>query len=139
MAGRHLLLVDDEPSLAVIVRVLARRAGHSLAWAPDAPAATAELARQRPDLVLLDINLPGQSGADWLRGVRREDRALPVALFVQSALSDDVARGMAAGADFHLAKELVADPAAWTRRLDEILALVDGRTPPGSLGSSMAP
>ncbi|MBY0231514.1 MAG: response regulator [Gemmataceae bacterium] len=116
----RLLLVDDDPSLAAIVRILARRAGHELAWAADARSATAELARQRPDLVLLDINLPGQSGPEWLRGLGA-DRP-PVALFVQSALADDIARGREAGAEAHFAKELVTDAAAWTRRLDELLS-----------------
>jgi len=75
MSGRRLLLVDDDPSLAAIVRVLARRAGHSVAWAADAASATAELRRERPDLVLLDINLPGVSGPQWLRGIRDDEGA----------------------------------------------------------------
>ena len=139
MDARRLLVVDDDPSLAAIVSVLARRAGHAFAWAADAAAADEEAARQRPCLVLLDVNLPGTSGIEWLRSLRQRDRALPVALFAQSALAYDVARGMEAGADFHFAKELVADPARWARRLAEILALADGRTRPASLGSSLPP
>ena len=128
MTGRRLLLVDDDPSLAAIVRVLARRAGHTVAWAADATAATAELRREHPDLVLLDINLPGVCGPQWLREVRAEGGAeLPVAVFVQSALADDIARGRAAGANWHFAKELVTDPAAWTARLTEIPSQADGR------------
>lgn len=114
----RLLLVDDDPSLAAIVRILARRSGHEVAWASDAEAASAELSRQLPDLVLLDVNLPGTSGPEWLRSLGERP---PVALFVQSGLIDDIARGMAAGAEFHFAKELVTDPAGWTRRLAELL------------------
>src|SRR5262249_41503818 len=111
----RLLLIDDNNSMALITRVLARRSGHELAHAPDAPSATALL--PGTDLVLLDVNLPGMCGPAWLATL---DVRPPVALFVQSGLWEDIERGWQAGADYLFAKELVTDPAAWEARLAEI-------------------
>ncbi len=118
----RLLLVDDDPSLAAIVRVLARRAGHDLVCAADSVQATPHL--PSADLLLLDVNLPGVSGPDWLASLTERP---PAALFVQSGLEDDIARGWDAGAEYLLAKELVTDAAAFQARLAEILAHADGR------------
>ncbi|MGL4554220.1 MAG: response regulator [Gemmataceae bacterium] len=127
------LLVDDDPQMAVIVRVLLRRAGHQLTVAADGAAASRAVAEARPDLILLDVNLPGESGLDWLR--RQADRP-PVALFIQSGLAADVAAGWDAGAEYVLAKELVSDPSGWRRRVDEIITHRDGRGEYGSLASA---
>ncbi len=84
------LLVDDDPQMAVIVRVLLRRAGHQLVVALDAAAASRQLAEARPELILLDVNLPGTGGLEWLR---QQTSRPPVALFVQSNLAVDIAAG----------------------------------------------
>lgn len=125
MPSRLFLLVDDDPQMAALVRILLRRAGHRLTTAPDAATASRRLTEDRPDLVLLDVNLPVTSGLDLLRTLP-PDRP-PVALFAQSGLADDIASGWDAGADYHLAKELVARPETWQDRLDEILSHLDGR------------
>ena len=70
MSPARLLLVDDDPELGLIVGVLARKAGQALSCRPDVESAWAALAESRPDLVLLDLELPGASGLDLLRRVR---------------------------------------------------------------------
>jgi DNA-binding response OmpR family regulator len=127
-----LLLVDDDPALAAVVAVLARKAGCQLACAADTATATPLLGGV--DLVLLDVNLPAVSGPRWLASLTCRP---PVALFVQSGLADDIAAGWDAGADFLFAKELVTDPPAWRRRLEEILTHADGHA--GGSPSTMTP
>jgi CheY-like chemotaxis protein len=119
----ELLLVDDDPDLAFIVKALARRAGHSTVCCPDVPSAWQQLRRARPDLLLLDINLPGVSGLHLCRRLRQVPALAetPVALFTQLALVEDIAAGLEAGADFLLAKDLVCRPSQWQQRLAEIL------------------
>lgn len=118
----RLLLIDDNDSVALIARVLARRSGHELSHAPDTATATALL--PRADFVLLDVNLPGTSGPAWLASL--ENRP-PVALFVQGGLWSDVERGWSAGADYLFAKDLVAEPPVWQARLAELLAHAGGQ------------
>lgn len=132
-----LLVVDDTPALDVIVGRLARRAGHRVECLPTAEAAWRHLQKAAspqatpslPDLVLLDLNLPGMSGADLCRRLRQTPALaeLRVAVFGHWERTNDIARGLEAGADFVFSKELLADPAGWQRRVAEILESADGR------------
>ena len=135
MTSPRLLLVDDDPDLGFVVRILSRRCGHALAHRLDAESAWASLDAERPDLVLLDVNLPGTSGLEFLARLRTSpDRARQaVALFTQPALTRDLAAGWAAGADYHVSKDLVTRPDAWKQRLDEIVAHLRGRAAGDSL------
>ena len=110
--------------MGLIVSSLCRRADCDVTVSPDAAAAWEALAQRRPDLVLLDVNLPGASGLDWLRRVRAatEHAGLPVALYTHWGLPADVAAGLDAGVDFVFDKDLASRPADWQRRLSEILA-----------------
>jgi CheY-like chemotaxis protein len=135
MHSQPLLLVDDDPQMGVLVGLLARRGGWSLTCRSDVESAWAALQSERPCLVLLDLNLPGESGLELLR--RRESlggERLAVALFCQSTLHDDVAAGWRAGADYLLPKELVTRAADWQQRVREILAHTHGQGERGSLG-----
>jgi CheY-like chemotaxis protein len=135
VSGRRLLLVDDDEQTAFLVRRSCREmAGLTLETAPDVDAGWAAVRAGRPDLVLLDVNLPGRSGLDLLRlrdagGVER----FSIALFCQAVLDRDVAAGWRAGADYLVAKELLTRPAGWRRRIGEILDHAHGQQPPCSL------
>jgi CheY-like chemotaxis protein len=120
-----LLLVDDSAEMGLIVVSLGKRAGFEVSVCVDAETAWEALSRRRPDLVLLDVNLPAVSGPEWLRRVRAapEFTDLPVALYTHWGLTADVAAGMEAGADFVFDKDLAARPAEWQKRLLEIRAL----------------
>lgn len=121
----RLWLVDDNPEIGVIVGMLCRRGGQTFSRF-NAIAPTREALRNveipRPDLLLLDVNLPGESGLELLRLRRETGDGLPVALFCQPGLHMDIAAGWAEGGDYLLAKDLVTDPPAWSRRVGEILA-----------------
>jgi CheY-like chemotaxis protein len=120
-----LLLVDDSTEMGLIVASLGRRAGCDVLVCVDAETAWDSLSLRWPDLVLLDVNLPGASGPDWLRRVRAAPAfaGLPIALYTHWGLPSDVAAGLDAGADFVFDKDLAARPADWQRRLAEIRTL----------------
>lgn len=122
-----LLLVEDSPDITWIVQRLGRRTGHEVMVCSDVPAAWEALHQRRPDLVLLDLNLPGARGEDLCRRVRADPTLeyLPLALFTHWDRPEDVIAGLEAGADYVVSKELLADPVAWGRRLADCL----GRSP----------
>jgi CheY-like chemotaxis protein len=122
MSRPLLLLVDDSTEMGVIVAFLGKRAGWEVLVCLDAETAWIALAQRQPDLVLLDVNLPGVSGPEWLRRVRSapEFAGLPVALYTHWGLVNDVAGGLEAGADFVFDKDLATRPVDWQRRLMEI-------------------
>jgi CheY-like chemotaxis protein len=130
----HLLLVEDDPQTAFLVGVLAKRAGWALRTRACVDSAWQAVQERPPDLVLLDVNLPGESGLALLGRRTQPGGGVAWALFCQSGLRRDVAAGWRAGADYWLPKELVTQPAAWARRLGEILDHARGRSAPASLG-----
>ncbi len=140
----RILLVDDQPEMELLVRRMVRRSGHELAARGDVPSAWAYLSEGRADLVLLDINLPGASGLELCRRLCGPAGGRPrpaVAVFSQWDRAEEIEAALLAGADFVLAKDLVARPEEWQRRLAEILACLPpvgplpGRAPPLSLCS----
>jgi CheY-like chemotaxis protein len=124
----RLLLVEDAPDVALVVGHLGRRMGlEVLHWADVASAWDCARAAA-PDLVLLDLNLGGERGEGLCRRLRAapETARLPIALFVHLACAEDVVSGLEAGADYLVAKDLLARPEGWQARVREILAARDG-------------
>jgi DNA-binding response OmpR family regulator len=118
--GAHVLVVDDEQSLAKVVASYLRRDGHEVSCAFDGPGALAAARREPPDLVVLDLNLPGLDGVEVCRALRTFSDCYVVML---TARGDEVDKlvGLAVGADDYLTKpfsprELVARVRAMLRR-----------------------
>jgi two-component system cell cycle response regulator DivK len=88
------------------VRQLLSRTSYRLLEAPDGEAALALIRQDRPDLVLMDVQLPRMSGLDVTRTLRAEPAtaAIPIIVVTSFALSGDDQRAMAAGASGYLAK-----------------------------------
>ena len=127
-------LVDDAPDLGLVVTLLGRRAGCEVECRLDVPGAWEFLQHTRPDLILLDRNLPGVSGLELCRRVRATPALadLPIALFVYLRLTEDVAAGLEAGVDFLFSKELVGSPDEWRPAVSvHILGLHLPRVPSG--------
>src|SRR5262245_25038276 len=122
-AAPLVVLVDDLADLHLIVVRLGQRAGHRVVSFARAEDAWEFLRHERPDLVLLDRNLPGMSGLELCRLIRDTPAlaGVPVALFSQGSRPDEDEAAQAAGADFFLSKDLLCRPEAWQRRLGEIL------------------
>jgi CheY-like chemotaxis protein len=133
------LLVEDSPEMGIIVAALARRGGYRVVCRQDVAGAWEFLQATKPDLILLDLQLPGPGGLELLRRLqdrRRESLrpAPPVALFGHWNLPEQVAAALEAGVDFVVSKDLVSRPDAWQQRLDNILSAEDGQSPAQRLG-----
>lgn len=118
---RRLLLVEDDPTLRQALAFNLSREGYDVAVAADGEAGLEGARDERLDLVLLDVMLPGMSGVEVLRVLRREGVATPV--IILSAKGDEIDRvvGLKIGADDYVAKpfsrpELLARIEAVLRR-----------------------
>src|SRR5690606_30529950 len=100
------LVVDDEPALREVLSIRLQDWGYSVTTAEDASAADAALSRVRPDLVLSDVVLPGASGIELLRRLRRHDPTLPVILMTAHANVDSAVEAMKVGATDFLTKPI---------------------------------
>lgn len=121
-----ILIVDDDPRLRDLVRLALERAGHAVITAADGKAALIHAARERPDLIVLDVGLPEMDGFEVCRRIRATS-AVPI-LFL-TARDDEFDRilGLELGADDYLTKpfsprELVARVRAILRRTSQVAA-----------------
>ncbi|MEO0429689.1 MAG: response regulator transcription factor [Pseudomonadota bacterium] len=138
----RITLVEDNEALRKGITYRLRDSGHAVDALADGDEAEAFLARESSDLVILDINLPGRSGLDILRGLRAASDARPVILLTARSRTADRVIGLDAGADDYLVKpfemdELMARVRAVARRRATApratLALGALRLDPGAL------
>ncbi len=120
--GSVVLLVDDEDQLRRVMRDLLERQGFTIIEARDGAEALAEIDRAAPDLVILDLNLPGVDGYTVLSQVRSRDatRNLPVIVLTAKGDEDNEVRVLELGADDFLTKPFRAR--ALAARLESLLA-----------------
>jgi DNA-binding response OmpR family regulator len=116
----RILVVEDEPQISNFLRVGLGYEGFSVAVAEDGEAALAELKRFKPQLVILDLMLPGISGMELAERMRADPKLMIIMLTARDQVEDRIA-GLNAGADDYLVKpfdfeELVARIHAVTRR-----------------------
>jgi DNA-binding response OmpR family regulator len=102
----HVLIADDEPNIVISLEFLMQREGHAVSVARDGDAALAAILRERPDLVLLDVMMPGRSGFDVCQAVRADPAlaATKIVLLTAKGRDTDVAKGLALGADAYVTK-----------------------------------
>jgi DNA-binding response OmpR family regulator len=98
-----LLLVDDDPDLLTVTSFALQQAGYLVVKADSAPAALRVFESERPDLAILDINLPGGSGFDLCAAFRRTSR-LPIMMLTVRGEEEDLVRALELGADDYLTK-----------------------------------
>jgi DNA-binding response OmpR family regulator len=116
----RLLVVEDDPDIAMALRLLLTRAGHEVAHAKDGRTGLKDAYTGRPELVILDIGLPGLDGWQVLERLR-DVSDVPVLLLTAHGQESDKVRGLRGGADDYLTKpftnaELVARVEALLRR-----------------------
>ncbi|MET1232485.1 MAG: response regulator transcription factor [Candidatus Limnocylindrales bacterium] len=128
-AVKTVLVVDDEPGIVTIVRDYLEHGGFAVLTAGNGPAALRQAHAREPDLVVLDLGLPGLDGLDVIRDLRRTSS---VPIIVLTARGDEADRvvGLELGADDYLAKpfsprELVARVRAVLRRTAAVTASSD--------------
>jgi DNA-binding response OmpR family regulator len=120
MSGETILVVDDEPTIVEVVELYLRREGFDVLTAADGPAALAAVERRRPDLVVLDLMLPGMGGLEVAQRLRASGR-LPLIMLTARGEETDRVVGLELGADDYVVKpfsprELVARVKAVLRR-----------------------
>jgi DNA-binding response OmpR family regulator len=122
------LVVEDEPLINQAVGDRLRAEGHHVVSAYDGPGAVASFEEHRPDLVVLDVMLPGFDGLEVCRRIQQQ-RPVPVLMLTARDDEADVLVGLGVGADDYLTKpfrmrELVARVAALLRRVERAEHLV---------------
>jgi DNA-binding response OmpR family regulator len=106
VSGKLILIADDEANIVVSLEFLMKREGHRVSVARDGDAALAAIRTLRPDLVLLDVMMPGKTGFEVCQAVRGDESLAGVKILMLSAKGreTDVAKGQALGADAYMTK-----------------------------------
>ena len=106
MSQKKILLVEDNEFNRKIVRDLLARQPYSLLEAHDGEAGVEAARREKPDLIIMDVQLPKMSGLDATRQIRSEPETskIPIIVVTSFALSGDDKKAMDAGASAYLAK-----------------------------------
>jgi len=133
-----ILVVDDEKNITIVLRAYLEREKHTVITAHDGQAALQLAHSEEPDLIILDLMLPGFSGEEIMQQLRREGSRVPVIMLTAKSAMDEKVYGLAIGADDYIVKpfspqEVVARVKTILRRSDpeqgqltDILTLVNG-------------
>lgn len=124
MPKAKILVIDDEPAILNVVTAYLRSEGYEYYTAADGPSGLKAARAYRPDLVVLDIMLPGMDGIELLTQLRRESQAYVIMLTARAEETDKII-GLSIGADDYLTKpfsprELMARIKAALRRMQNV-------------------
>jgi DNA-binding response OmpR family regulator len=125
-----ILLVDDEPKIIRLARDYLEKDGFRVLSAWDGPTALATARRERPDLVILDVMLPGMDGWEVCRALRRE-LDIPVIMLTARSEEADQVLGLELGSDDYVTKPF--SPRALSARVRAVLRRARGQHSPPSL------
>ncbi len=103
---RSVLIADDEPNILISLEFLMKREGWQVSVARDGNEALAAIQARRPDLVLLDVMMPGKTGYEVCAAVRADESLAGVKILMLTAKGrdTDVAQGLGVGADAYMTK-----------------------------------
>ncbi|MDP9406895.1 MAG: response regulator [Actinomycetota bacterium] len=118
----NLLIAEDDPDIRELISFRLSAAGHAVTAVEDGPSALDAAADALPDLVLLDVMMPGLSGIDVCRALRAQPETadLPVILLTARSQEADVQAGFRAGADDYMTKPF--SPRELVSRINALLA-----------------
>ena len=124
MAKQSILVIDDEPAIRDMLQIALDAAGFKVELAEDAKQAYPIIIDTPPDLILLDWMMPGTSGIEFLRRLRRDEINVPVIMLTAKVEEASKISGLDSGADDYIAKpfsprELVSRVKAILRRTSE--------------------
>jgi two-component system phosphate regulon response regulator PhoB len=134
--SHRILVVDDEPDITALVAYHLAKAGYRVSTAANGPDALKAAREERPDIVILDVMLPGVSGYDVLAELRRREETRDVGVILLTARREepDRIRGLSLGADDYLTKPF--SPAELGLRVNALLRRL--AAPAVSGGSTLA-
>lgn len=103
-----ILIVEDNPANLKLASLLLLRVGHEVLTAVDAEAGMALALAEHPDLILMDIQLPGMDGLSATRQLKQNpaSAAIPIIALTALAMKNDEAKAIAAGCDAYISKPL---------------------------------
>jgi two-component system phosphate regulon response regulator PhoB len=133
----RILIVEDEQDIADLIGFNLQRGGFQVLKAHDGVAGTEMALRERPDLIVLDLMLPGRDGYAVFRELRRDPRTvdIPVIMLTARAQTEDRIQGLEAGADDYLTKPF--SPKELMLRVQAVLKRAEA--PPGSVDFAHGP
>ena len=123
-----LLVVDDDPELRPLVGFALRQASYLVVEAASGEEALTLLDRELPDLMILDVNMPGIDGFEVLRRARANGRHLPILMLTVRGEEEDLVRGLDLGADDYLTKPF--SPRTLLARVRALLRRASQEAPP---------
>ncbi len=120
---RTVLIADDEPSLRLLVHATIESDDYTVVEAVNGEQAWEIIQKQKPSLVLLDVQMPGRTGLEVLRSIKADPelKATRVILLTSKTQEKDVEAGLIAGADFYLTKPF--SPLDLVTRVEEALEM----------------
>jgi two-component system, cell cycle response regulator DivK len=119
----RVLIIEDNPTNLKLATFLLQSAGHTVLSATDAEAGLTSARAEHPDLILMDVQLPGISGLEATAQLKRDEatRSIPVLALTALAMKGDEERILAAGCDGYIAKPM---------RYQEFLATITAHLAP---------
>jgi DNA-binding response OmpR family regulator len=123
--AKHILVIDDEPKIVEICQDYLRAAGFDVLTANDGHAGLAKARHEKPDLIVLDLLLPGMDGLDLCRELRRESN-IPIIMLTARVEETDKLIGLELGADDYLTKPF--SPRELVARVRTVLRRAGGDT-----------
>lgn len=119
--AKKIIVVDDEEDILLLMRRILENRNYEVALSKNGQELFTRLKTERPDLIILDVMMPGISGFEVCRQLKSlpETKQIPVLLLTVLMDKNDVRRGMASGADAYLNKPF--DPDLLIREIDGIL------------------
>ena len=120
--SKHVLIADDEPNIVISLEFLMKREGYRVLVARDGNEALETARREKPDLVLLDVMMPGKTGFEVCQAVRADEALAGVKILMLTAKGrdTDVAQGLGLGADAYMTKPFATKELA--ERVRQLLA-----------------
>jgi two-component system, OmpR family, phosphate regulon response regulator PhoB len=132
-SGTQILIVEDHPTMREAMRMVLEHEGFAIREAADGAAALSMVRQQQPDLVFLDLNIPGTSGADVLRELKGDPETRDVRVIIVTATGEEGREQVISlGADEYFTKPF--SPLALLRTVERVLAGGDGVAPEGDPG-----
>jgi CheY-like chemotaxis protein len=128
MAKADILIVEDHPTMREAMKLILEHEGFEIREAPDGPTALAMVREQAPDLMFLDLNIPGTSGAAVLTELKGDPETRHIRVIIVTATGEEGrAYVLSLGADEYFTKPF--SPTALLRTVERVLSGGEGATP----------
>ena len=121
MSQKRILLIEDEQDMAVMIGIRFEAAGYYVCMVGDGKGGLEAAKRDMPDLIVLDLMLPGIDGYEICSALKGDEkyRKIPIVILTAKAQKQDIERGLASGADAYMVKPF--DPQELLAKVAELI------------------